>query len=352
MLTRTQKVRLGIFLLVGGVLLGGGVAAIAGFSLFRKTDTYKVRFRDSVSGLSSGASVSVRGVRLGRVEQIRIDPDDPQVVEVKISLPRGTPVPKGSKAILSSHGITGIKFIEIRSSASKTLIPPGHAIPTGKSQIDQITGKATDIAVMTERLVRNLLAVTTPKHRALFVDLVKKARSFLSKGTLALDALTLLLNDARPAVLRSLRNFERSSWVLRRSMRHFDDTVVDTGRQLRATLVTGRRALDDARGLLGKRGPVAATLGQIQRSVHNVEKRVLAKDVTSSLTQVRKSLVALQLLMVDLRVTLGSVKGNVKPIMKALRNASEDLEEFARTVRENPSALLRPSTLRGRRLPR
>ncbi len=352
MLTRTQKVRLGVFLLVGTILVAGGIAVLAGVSLFRKTDNYKIRFTDSVSGLSPGAAVNLRGVRIGRVEQIRIDPEDFQVVEVTVSVPVGTPIPEGSKAILASHGITGIKYIEIRSGPSKERLSPGAVIETGKSQLDQITGKATDIAVMTEKLVRNLLKVTDKENREQFKDLVKKARAFLAAGTTALEAIALLVTDAKPRIKRALRNFERSSWVLRRSMRHFDDTVVETGRQLRATLVTARGALEDARGLVGKRGQLVATLKQLQRSIHAVEKRILAKDVTASITQARHSLVALQLLLVDMRMAIGSVKGNIKPIARALRNASEDLEEFARTIRENPGALLRPGTVRGRRLPR
>lgn len=352
MLTRTQKVRLGLFLLMGGLLVAGGVALLAGLSIFRKTDTYNVRFTDSVSGLSNGAAVSFRGVRVGRVQSIEIDLEDLRVVKVAIVVKRGTPIPKGSKAVLSSHGITGIKFIEIKSSASKVLYEPGATLPTGQSQLDQITGKATDIAIMTEKLVRNLLAATTKENREELFALVKSARYFLDAGKLALDALTLLITDARPALKRTLRNFERSSYVLRRAMRHFDDTMVETGRQLRATLITARGALEDARGLLGKRGRLSQTLSRIEGSVGSVERRILSKDVTSSLTQARRALVALQLLLVDMRSSVGHVKGNIKPIARALRNTAEHLEEFARTIRENPAALLLPATQRGRKLPK
>jgi len=352
MLTRTQKVRLGLFLLLGFMLIGGGVALLAGISIFRKYDSYDVRFKDSVSGLSPGAKVSLRGVRVGRVQSIEIDQKHFDVVRVRISLRKGTPVPKGSKAILASHGITGIKYIEIKSGSSRELLEPGSTLPTGKSQLQQITGKATDIAIMTEKLVRNLLTVTKKENREELMGLVGSARAFLDSGKLALDALTLLVKDARPALKRTLRNFERSSYTLRRSMRHFDDVVVETGRQLRATLITGRGALEDARGLLGKRGRLSKTLGTLERSLGNVEKRLLAKDVTASISQARRSLLALQLLLTDLRSSVGHVKGNIKPIAKAMRNAAEHLEEFARTIRENPAALLRPSTLRGRKLPK
>ncbi len=352
MLTRTQKVRLGLFLLLGFLLIGGGVALLAGLSIFRKYDTYQVRFKDSVSGLSPGAKVSLRGVRVGRVQSIRLDSKRFDVVRVVLALRKGTPIPKGSKAILASHGITGIKYIEIKSGSSRELLKPGSTLATGKSQLQQITGKATDIAIMTEKLVRNLLTVTRKENREELLGLVTSARMFLDSGKLALDALTLLIRDARPALKRTLRNFERSSYTLRRSMRHFDDVVVETGRQLRATLITARGALTDARGFLGKRGRLAKALSKLEHSMGNVEKRILSKDVTASISQARRSLLALQLLLVDLRSSVGHLKGNIKPIVKAMRNAAEHLEEFARTIRENPAALLRPSTLRGRKLPK
>lgn len=352
MLTRTQKVRLGLFLLIGFLLIGGAVALLAGISIFRKHDTYDIKFKDSVSGLSPGAKVSLRGVRVGRVQSIEIDSKRYDLVRVRIALRKGTPIPQGSKAILASHGITGIKYIEIESGSSRELMKPGDTLPTGKSQLQQITGKATDIAIMTEKLVRNLLTVTKKENRAELMGLVSSARKFLDSGTLALAALTLLLKDARPALKRTLRNFERSSYTLRRSMRHFDDVVVETGRQLRATLVTARGALEDARGLLGKRGKLVKTLTKLERSMGNVEKRIMAKDVTASISQARRSMLALQLLLSDLRSSVGHVKGSIKPIAKAMRNAAEHLEEFARTIRENPAALLRPSTLQGRKLPK
>jgi phospholipid/cholesterol/gamma-HCH transport system substrate-binding protein len=352
MLTRTQKVRLGLFLLMGFVLIGGGVALLAGLSLFRKYDTYDVEFKDSVSGLNPGAKVSLRGVRVGRVQSIKIDPKRFNIVRVRISLNKGTPVPKDSKAILASHGITGIKYIEIQSGSATKLLAPGSTLATGKSQLQQITGKATDIAIMTEKLVRNLLTVTQKENRDELMGLVISARMFLDSGKLALDALTLLVSDARPALKRTLRNFERSSYTLRRAVRHADDAVVETGRQLRATLITGRGALEDARGLLGKRGRLAKTLGKLERSMGNVEKRLLAKDVTASISQAKRALLALQLLLTDMRSSVGHLKGNIKPIAKAMRNAAEHLEEFSRTIRENPAALLRPSTLRGRKLPK
>ncbi len=352
MLTRTQKVRLGLFLLMGLVLIGGGVALLAGLSLFRKYDIYDVEFKDSVSGLNPGAKVSLRGVRVGRVQSIEIDPKRFNIVRVQLALNKGTPIPKDSKAILASHGITGIKYIEIQSGSSKELLKPGATLATGKSQLQQITGKATDIAIMTEKLVRNLLTVTKKENRAELMELVTSARMFLDSGRLALDAITLLVTDARPALKRTLRNFERSSYTLRRSVRHVDDVVVETGRQLRATLITGRGAIEDARGLLGKRGRLAKTLSKLERSMGNVEKRLLSKDVTASISQARRSLLALQLLLTDMRSSVGHIKGNIKPIAKAMRNAAEHLEEFSRTIRENPAALLRPSTLRGRKLPK
>jgi len=352
MLSRSQKVRLGVFLLLGTVLAVGGLAVLAGMSLFRTTDRYTLRFDDSVSGLSSGAAVSLRGVRIGRVDRIGIDPKNYRVVVVKIVVTRGTPIPADSTATMASHGVTGIKFIEIKSGQDQKLFQSGATIPTGKSQIQQLTGKAQDIAVMTEKLVLNLLSATTEKNREEFMALIRAAREFLVSGRWALDAATLLVNDVRPTLKRSLRNFEDSSWVLRRTMRHFDETVVETGRQLRATLVTGRGALDDARGLLGKKGRLVATLNQLDRSVSGVEKRVMGKDISDSIVSARRALIALQLLLTDLRDTVGQVKGNVKPMSQSLRAAAEHLEEFARTLRENPASLINPGAQRDRRLPK
>ena len=71
----------------------GIVFAIAFFSTDNRVyDQYEIAFRDSVSGLSAGASVQFNGINKGEVRELWIDPDDPALVIARIIVHVGTPV--------------------------------------------------------------------------------------------------------------------------------------------------------------------------------------------------------------------------------------------------------------------
>ena len=101
MITRAQKVRLGVFLTVSSTLLIGTLAVLAGLRLAEERDTYTIRYHMSLSGLEAGSPVKFNGVRVGRVDSIRIDREDPATVVVAVSLDAGTPVKKDTRAIVN-----------------------------------------------------------------------------------------------------------------------------------------------------------------------------------------------------------------------------------------------------------
>jgi ABC-type transporter Mla subunit MlaD len=59
-LTKSEKVRLGAFLLSAAVLLFGSILILAGLKLWEDRDTYHISFHESVTGLEPSASVRYR----------------------------------------------------------------------------------------------------------------------------------------------------------------------------------------------------------------------------------------------------------------------------------------------------
>ena len=166
MVTRSQKIRLGVFVVLASVLLGGMVVVLLGSSIGKKTDLYTTRFEESVSGLEIGAPVKYHGVRVGTVDSIKIDPDDVSEVVVVLSLEHGTPIKEDSEVVLNTMGITGLKFLEIMGGTDETgFLKPGEEIPSGPSLIHRLTGKADVITEKIEMLVNNLVEVTGEQQR-------------------------------------------------------------------------------------------------------------------------------------------------------------------------------------------
>ncbi len=101
---------------------------------------YRIHFPDSVSGLTAGDSVKFRGIDIGTVKSMSIDPDNTRLVLVEVRLRKETPVKTDTRASLALKGITGVVFIELNGGdpAAKTLLevtPPDKVpeIPFEKS---------------------------------------------------------------------------------------------------------------------------------------------------------------------------------------------------------------------------
>ena len=93
MISKAQKFRLGIFILLCSALLIGFFIIVAGNKLMERKDTYYIHYRDvSVNGLQIGSSVKYSGINIGGVDDISIDKEDIRNVIVKIGIKQGTPI--------------------------------------------------------------------------------------------------------------------------------------------------------------------------------------------------------------------------------------------------------------------
>ena len=108
------------YLLVGAVVLGL-IGALAAFSVWlvradvdRNLARYEIAFAGAVSGLRQGGQVLYRGIPVGRVARIRIDPANVEQVLVTVEIERATPIMADTVATLEMQGITGIAYVLLR----------------------------------------------------------------------------------------------------------------------------------------------------------------------------------------------------------------------------------------------
>jgi phospholipid/cholesterol/gamma-HCH transport system substrate-binding protein len=77
-----------------------------------RTD-YRVVATGPVSGLNPEAQVRYRGMGVGRVKSIALDPKDPRRILVNVEVDDTIPVTKGTYAQLGMEGITGIAYVHL-----------------------------------------------------------------------------------------------------------------------------------------------------------------------------------------------------------------------------------------------
>jgi phospholipid/cholesterol/gamma-HCH transport system substrate-binding protein len=97
-----------------------GAAALLALVWLRGTEDnlreYVVVTKLNVGGLNPQAQVRYRGIRVGKVVDINLDPDDPSNILVTIAIDEDIPVTKGTVAKLAYQGLTGIAHILLLDS--------------------------------------------------------------------------------------------------------------------------------------------------------------------------------------------------------------------------------------------
>lgn len=189
------------YFLEGLFIIGFSLAAALFFvwlaNTGRRDDViYRIHFAESVSGLALGDPVKFRGVDVGMVKSMVLDPDDPRRVQVDVKLRKEAPVKTDTKASLKLKGITGVVFIELNGGTpnAQSLVaatPQGTMpeIPSEKSSLasvvdqlpkvvekfsvleDQTKKVVTDIGEVTGKIKDNpLLKLGSSKNKANSTD--------------------------------------------------------------------------------------------------------------------------------------------------------------------------------------
>ena len=213
-----------------------GLSAVAALWWFggkqEPTDEYVVVTTSNVTGLNQQAQVRYRGIRVGKVLSIGLDPDNPAHTLIRISVTKGTPVNKGTTAKLGYQGVTGIAHVLLEASGKDSLpFDEGDGLPRIKMQ-DSLIQELTDVGG----------------------DVMRNARDFLS------NANEVLSSENRQAISRTLANLEATTSNAREATAQLQQVLTPENiRLLKSTLVRTEHAVGqagpffaEARGLVSR----------------------------------------------------------------------------------------------------
>lgn len=215
-------------LLAGLFTLLLGVAALASIWWFggkhEATKEYTVVTRQNVTGLSLQGQVRYRGIRVGKVQSIELDPKDVRNILVRINVDRAVPVTRGTTAKLGYQGVTGIAHILLEDSGTDATPLPGGE------------GESPRIA-MQSSLIEELSDAGTATLR--------QARDFLTSANQVLDA------DNRQRLTNILTNLEATTGNANEAARQLRRLLApENVRLLQAMLARAEQAAGEAAPVL------------------------------------------------------------------------------------------------------
>ena len=221
-----------------GFLVLTGLTLMIGFTYWMlrpssKDDIkkYTIYFDESVLGLNVDAPVKYRGISVGKVDKLEINPKNVDQVEVTISVVKTTPVKVTTVAKLTAQGITGLTYINLTKGqhlAKDLVCEKGEKYPIIKTEASFFKNFENSLSDVSSQLTSTLgrteeLLGTDNQEK--MAELLKHSASLMTKMDLILndetighiqstakniDAFTIKLNYIMPDVHLFLEN--SSKW--------------------------------------------------------------------------------------------------------------------------------------------
>jgi len=128
------EVAVGLFLVVGVLCFAYLSVRIGDLRPFGD-DAYTLTARfNSISGLKEGASIEIAGVKIGRVNRIRLDQKEYEAV-VEMAIDRGVKLQDDSIASIRTAGVIGDKYVHVSPGGSDEYLEAGGEIFETESAI-------------------------------------------------------------------------------------------------------------------------------------------------------------------------------------------------------------------------
>lgn len=173
------------------------MAWVAKVQLEETRQPYRVYFTGSVTGLQVGSPVRYRGISVGTVTDIRLDPNNVTRVQVTVEVQEGTPIKTDSIASLEVQGITGGAYVQISggtemSELLRTAQNEGiPVIPSRPSSLTVVVDAAPQLLNRALDVSNRLTELLTPQNQEAFGEILANTRVLtaeLAKASKGLDS--------------------------------------------------------------------------------------------------------------------------------------------------------------------
>ncbi|MEA3491261.1 MAG: MlaD family protein [Campylobacterota bacterium] len=201
-------------------------------------DLYMLRMKDSVSGLSKDSGVKLKGVDVGTVSDIRVNPKNIEEVEIILKINRGIPIKEDMRGVISMFGLTGLSYIEITggTNSAKRLQSVDGEIPllkAGRSFLGNLEERFEKLSIKFITILERgekLLSDDNLKNFSALLDntnrLALKGVGVEDKMISALDEAEVTLKEFRVSFAKLSKDYDRLAVDLHKdikpSMKKFD----------------------------------------------------------------------------------------------------------------------------------
>jgi len=308
MRSKSEQTVVGLFVLATIVIVV--VAAIFVHGAFgHPTRTYHAYF-PFAGGLEPGAMVRyLGGPRVGRVDSLRVNPQDPSHIDVIFSVQSDTPVKTDSKIKIMSMSPLGDNHLELLPGS-------GQASPAPEGSL-LVSDNYVDFNALTQQ-ISNL----APQAQLLLHTLNDRATEL----KVTIDRVNDLLNDQNRSNLSATLSETRGM-------------VTDSRTQVHSVLQHVNEASEKIRPLIDD---FRKTANQANETLAHVDLMIGENrpDIHQAVVELRGTLKSLTELTGQLDQTLDVNSENIDQLLDNIVRVTENLKEFTETIKTRPSSLI------------
>jgi phospholipid/cholesterol/gamma-HCH transport system substrate-binding protein len=190
--------------------------------LVRPTDdkeltSFKIYFTESVSGLNIDSPVKYRGVTIGKVTSMRINPTNIEEIQVDILVDREAPIKTDTVAKLKAQGITGLNYIDLSQGSETTPLlceeneedPVIKSVPSFLVKVEESFGS---VSVNLSKTLHSTGVLLREENQEAITKTLKHLSSVIAKVDTALNE-------------KTIRNFEKLLFSARLTAQKMDKTM-------------------------------------------------------------------------------------------------------------------------------
>ena len=307
----------GSFVVILGLVALGLVVWLGKADYRGVYDRYDTYMRQSVSGLSVNSSVKYRGVDVGRVKDIALNPENTEEVRLSLDILQGTPIKTDTVATLQTQGLTGLATLNLEGGsreAPSLVIEPGQEYPVIQSRpslffrLDMALSRLLSDQSLT-KLLKNLNAFTE-------------------------NAMALMTEENRVRLERTLADLSTIS-----------STLAGQSASINHALETASESMDNLAILTSTiNEEIPPLLNRISTSA------VAVKQVTEELARTGQTVeMVVQDSRPDIERFTGETLGETGLLIAELRELTSTLQRVVQQVEQNPDSLVfgRTAPVRG-----
>jgi phospholipid/cholesterol/gamma-HCH transport system substrate-binding protein len=223
--------------------------------------TYHVYMDESVSGLYLEAPVKYRGVEIGKVKQIKLNPTVPDQVQLTLDVDPEVRIKEDTIAVLSVQGMTGIAFVDLTGGSL------GSPLLEAKDDLAEVLD-AEGTQALRETLVNiNKITSAFANRQAEMEQGIVSASEFLENGAVASGQFSSLLSQLDATA----KSFEDMAATLSKTGENVNRYVANSGAGVQQF---SRQTLPELGALISELRRLADTLQGIGQNLED-DPRVL-----------------------------------------------------------------------------